>query len=113
MVPIVGSHKLLLRWTPNVISDAIWCAGGTFIVGAGHQVFCFGTPSLAVGYDRPDLVTKNDNHSVPEKPMLFERVAHVNGPLPDYHPQILLQCLLWGQCNVPYDRNQGSHCLRP
>lgn len=27
---------------------------------------------------------------------LFEYVARQNGPLPDYHPQMLLQCLLWG-----------------
>jgi hypothetical protein len=27
---------------------------------------------------------------------LFEHVARHNGPLWDYHPQMLLQCLLWG-----------------
>jgi hypothetical protein len=27
---------------------------------------------------------------------LFEYVARHNGPLDDYHPQMLLQCLLWG-----------------
>ena len=28
---------------------------------------------------------------------LFKTVARQNGPLPDYHPQMLLQCLLWGK----------------
>jgi hypothetical protein len=28
---------------------------------------------------------------------LFEYVARLNGPLADYHPQMLLQCLLWGK----------------
>jgi RAVE protein 1 C terminal len=27
---------------------------------------------------------------------LMEYVARQNGPLDDYHPQMLLQCLLWG-----------------
>lgn len=27
---------------------------------------------------------------------LFEYVARENGPLEQYHPQMLLQCLLWG-----------------
>jgi hypothetical protein len=27
---------------------------------------------------------------------LFEYVARQNGPLEDYHPQMILQCLLWG-----------------
>lgn len=36
-----------------------------------------------------------DGSSPPES--LFEYVARNNGPLVDYHPQMLLQCLLWGQ----------------
>jgi hypothetical protein len=28
---------------------------------------------------------------------LFEYVARLNGPLADYHPQMLLQSLLWGK----------------
>lgn len=27
---------------------------------------------------------------------LFEYVARENGPLEQFHPQMLLQCLLWG-----------------
>lgn len=28
---------------------------------------------------------------------LFQTVVSRNGPLPDHHPQMLLQCLLWGR----------------
>lgn len=31
-----------------------------------------------------------------EDESLFEYVARRNGPLEDYHPQMILQCLLWG-----------------
>lgn len=47
------------------------------------------------------------NESVPgdqeHHESLFEAVNAHNGPLVDYHPQMLLQCLLWGmyQVSVP------------
>lgn len=64
------------------VSDSIWLAGGTFVVGAGHLLLKYGEhPSSQIGKDEDGL---------------FERVAWLNGPLPDYHPQMILQCLLWG-----------------
>lgn len=35
-------------------------------------------------------------HGQPATTGLFEDVTRLNGPLPDYHPQMILQCLLWG-----------------
>lgn len=90
----------LKKWTPNPISDSIWCAGGTLMVAAGHQIFCFGTeePRVSEPPSAPVVSSiESPNHApVLRKPSLFERVVRVNGPLPDYHPQMLLQCLLWG-----------------
>ncbi|KAJ7786153.1 RAVE protein 1 C terminal-domain-containing protein [Mycena metata] len=67
---------------PYQISDSIWLANGSLLVGAGHQMYLFGQP-------RPSAAEA----SPPES--LFEHVARQNGPLEDYHPQMLLQCLLW------------------
>ncbi|KAF8323322.1 hypothetical protein DL93DRAFT_2050227 [Clavulina sp. PMI_390] len=92
-------HGQMLQWTPNRIADSIWCAGGTLIVGAGHQVFHFGTASLYSGYQRIDApagVVKPTSRTAP----LFERAARMNSPLPDYHPQMLLQCLLWDKVEL-------------
>lgn len=68
---------------PHPISDSIWLARGTLLVGAGHLMFMYGqkTPSTP-GETEPES--------------LFEHVARLNGPLDDYHPQMILQCLLWG-----------------
>ncbi|KAJ7099614.1 RAVE protein 1 C terminal-domain-containing protein [Mycena crocata] len=74
---------------PYQISDSIWLANGSLLVGAGHQMYLFGqqTPS---GKEEP-----------PES--LFEHVARQNGPLEDYHPQMLLQCLLWEKVELVKD----------
>ncbi|OAX44398.1 hypothetical protein K503DRAFT_383768 [Rhizopogon vinicolor AM-OR11-026] len=65
------------------ISDSIWLANGSFLIGAGHQLFLFGQTA----------------HQKDQEP-LFQYVARHNGPLEDYHPQMLLQCLLWGKVEL-------------
>ncbi|KAI6007216.1 RAVE protein 1 C terminal-domain-containing protein [Pisolithus albus] len=69
-------------FVPYPISDSIWLANGSFLVGAGHQMFLF---------------SQNSSFARDTPCSLFESVARSNGPLDDYHPQMLLQCLLWGK----------------
>ena len=64
------------------ISDSIWLAYGTLLIGSGHQMSLYGLPHQP---------SREDSEG------LFEYVARLNGPLADYHPQMLLQCLLWGE----------------
>lgn len=71
---------------PYPISDSVWLTNGSLLVGAGHLMFLYG--QLTHEYAGP----KSKNHTR----TLFDYVAHQNGPLLDYHPQMLLQCLLWG-----------------
>ncbi|THH06398.1 hypothetical protein EW145_g4114 [Phellinidium pouzarii] len=81
------------------IADSIWLAGGTFLVGAGHHMLQYG-----------QLGRLNDNED--KHIGLFERVAQLNGPLPDYHPQMILQCLLWGKIELVKDVIINLfHCL--
>jgi hypothetical protein len=47
-------------------------------------MYLFGQPNRNTGSESP-----SEN--------LFEHVALQNGPLMDFHPQMLLQCLLWGE----------------
>lgn len=69
-------------FVPYPITDSIWLANGSLLVGAGHQMFLYAQTS-SVDAGRTEC-------------SLFEYVARINGPLEDYHPQMLLQCLLWG-----------------
>ncbi|KAA1467902.1 hypothetical protein DENSPDRAFT_906985 [Dentipellis sp. KUC8613] len=66
---------------PHPISDSIWLSHGSLLVGSGHQMCLYGQPAPSEGVEPPEG--------------LFEYVARLNGPLEDYHPQMLLQCLLW------------------
>ncbi|KAE9408257.1 WD repeat-containing protein [Gymnopus androsaceus JB14] len=75
---------------PYPISDSIWLANSSLLVGAGHQMLLYGPPKLTV-------------KDTAETESLFEYVARQNGPLPDYHPQMLLQCLLWEKIELVKD----------
>ncbi|KAJ7630787.1 RAVE protein 1 C terminal-domain-containing protein [Roridomyces roridus] len=66
-------------YIPYQISDSIWLANGTLLM----------------------LVFGQDSSSPSES--LFEHVASHNGPLEDYHPQMLLQCLLWDKVELVKD----------
>ncbi|KAG2154690.1 RAVE protein 1 C terminal-domain-containing protein [Suillus clintonianus] len=65
------------------IRDSIWLAHGSFLIAAGHQLFLFGQTALQK-----------------DQEPLFQYIARQNGPLEDYHPQMLLQCLLWGKVEL-------------
>ncbi|EIN14095.1 WD repeat-containing protein [Punctularia strigosozonata HHB-11173 SS5] len=74
---------------PQSISDSIWLANGSFLVGAGPVSLIysqFGRRNIAGGQESSES--------------LFEHVARHNGPLDDYHPQMLLQCLLWDRVQL-------------
>ncbi|EIW86859.1 hypothetical protein CONPUDRAFT_46132 [Coniophora puteana RWD-64-598 SS2] len=72
---------------PYRISDSIWLHDGSLLVAAGH-VLCLYSQATA---------------SSDGSEGLFEHVARHNGVLPDYHPQMLLQCLLWGKLELVKD----------
>jgi RAVE protein 1 C terminal len=82
LVPKEYTLSLAQSLLPHPISDSIWLAYGTLLVGSGHQMCLYGR------------IRQAENEEAEEG--LFEYVARLNGPLADYHPQMLLQCLLWG-----------------
>ncbi|ELU39867.1 WD repeat-containing protein [Rhizoctonia solani AG-1 IA] len=80
------------RLIPYHISDSIWLAGGLLLVGAGHQMLL---------YDNSEEPTPlNNKPREQHSGNLFEIVSSHNGPLEDHHPQMLLQCLLWGKIDL-------------
>ena len=54
-------------------------------------MFLYGQPKL-----QPKVSLIKNPDPEPTEQGLFEYVARGNGPLEQFHPQMLLQCLLWG-----------------
>lgn len=77
---------LLVSSIPHQINDSIWLRGGSLFVGTGQLMSLYG--------QQPPSQISGDDGS------LFEHVARHNGPLDEYHPQMILQCLLWGRHNL-------------
>ena len=86
------------RYTSAPINDSIWLAGGSLAIGAGNQIYLF---SRFLDRNSPVPSPSASARSVvldPEGPEdLFQLIAWQNGPLLDYHPTVLAQCLIWGK----------------
>lgn len=77
------------RYTSVPIADSIWIAGGSLAVATGNQIYVFSR----------FLEAKDDDHEdTPED--IFQLIAHENGPLWDYQPTQLMQCLLWDKIDL-------------
>ncbi|WRT63649.1 uncharacterized protein IL334_000572 [Kwoniella shivajii] len=89
------------RHTPVPIRDSIWLAGGSLAVGTGNQIYLF---SRFLGRDSPTPSPAGSVKSMAldeEEPEdIFQLIAHRNGPLVDYHPTQLGQCLLWDKSDL-------------
>ncbi|KZT31551.1 hypothetical protein SISSUDRAFT_713707 [Sistotremastrum suecicum HHB10207 ss-3] len=86
-------HKIdITLLTSHSIIDSIWLSGGSLLVGAGHQMFLYGRSEQSASTE-----------AVPRTNYLLEYVLQQNAPLVDFHPQVLLQCLLWGRVELVKD----------
>lgn len=83
------------QYTTHGIGDSIWLGGGSLALGAGNQLFI---PDNRV--DVNDETTRQliGKHNVSTSTNnLFEACAILNGPLPIYHPQLLIQSIFAGK----------------
>ncbi|CAO1632061.1 unnamed protein product [Parajaminaea phylloscopi] len=67
------------------ITDVKWLSTGSIAVALGHTLHVVG-PEIAKVVDGPST--------------LVEAAYAEQGPLPPYHPNVLVQCLLWGKVEV-------------
>ena len=83
------------EYTTHCIGDSIWLGGGCLAIGAGNQLFIQDN-SIDVRDDTTRQIIGKHNVSNTTN-NLFEACAILNGPLPFYHPQLLIQCVFFGK----------------
>jgi hypothetical protein len=82
------------EFTSHPIGDSVWLGGGSFVIGAGNQLFVQ-DPKINISAElRPDVRTSPADSAGVD---IFKLVSRLNGPLPVYHPQYLAQCILSGK----------------
>ncbi|KAF5002283.1 hypothetical protein FGRMN_500 [Fusarium graminum] len=83
--------------TPHPIGDSTWLGDGHLVIGAGNQMF---VQDRHVGVSESmktdlRLPSRKDGNLD-----LFQVVQRFNGPLPVFHPQFLIQCILSGKATL-------------
>lgn len=75
--------------TAHTIGDSIWMKNGTFVVASGNQLY---TKDKSL-----DLTDPFTHRSIGSRKILSNDILHLNsvlnGPLPVYHPQFLIQAI--------------------
>ncbi|RGP63431.1 regulator of v-atpase in vacuolar membrane 1 [Fusarium longipes] len=83
--------------TPHPIGDSTWLGDGHLVIGAGNQMFVqdrYVGVSESMKTDLRLPLRKDGNLD------LFQVVQRFNGPLPVFHPQFLIQCILSGKATL-------------
>jgi WD40 repeat protein len=82
------------QYTSHRIGDSIWLKNGTFVVGAGNQLY-IQDEKIDVHDDttRHLLGSRYTSATLENINNIFDICAVINGPLPVYHPQLLVQSI--------------------
>ncbi|KAF2403852.1 hypothetical protein EJ06DRAFT_488764 [Trichodelitschia bisporula] len=83
--------------SPHPIGDSVWLGGGAFVIGMGNQLVVQDKSLPASNNRLPDMrlsAKEKTSHDI------FSVVRRLNGPLPVYHPQFLMQTLLSGKLHL-------------
>ncbi|KAF4333564.1 RAV1 [Fusarium beomiforme] len=83
--------------TPHPIGDSTWLGDGHLVIGAGNQMF---VQDRHVGVSESMKTDLRLPLRKDGKLDLFQVVQRFNGPLPVFHPQFLMQCILSGKATL-------------
>lgn len=87
----------ITNFTSHNIGDAIWLKDGTLVIGAGNQMF-ISDKELDLINDKFTRKSIGSRNIVTND--IFNLSAVLNGSLPLYHPQFLIQLLFQGKVDI-------------
>lgn len=94
------------EYTSHEIGDAIWIDGGYLVIGGGNQFFIddkwveLGQNSTSNSLDSTIKQLLVGFKSDQNRFLISNLAKILNGPLPVYHPQFLIQCLLMNEVKM-------------
>ncbi|PWN51218.1 hypothetical protein IE53DRAFT_379141 [Violaceomyces palustris] len=86
----------MIGLTINPIQDLTWMRGDLLLIASACQIYLYGPTVEEEKVKRNDSIMQEE---VEEK-FVAEILAQRTGPLPDYHPHMLQQCLVWGKIDT-------------
>lgn len=81
------------QYTDHDIGDSIWLENGTFVVGVGNQLILQDEKVNVNDSTTRALLESRSTAQAVENRTIFDVCAVMNGPLPLYHPQLVIQLL--------------------
>lgn len=88
-------------YTPHEIGDSVWLKDGTFVIGAGNQLFIQDCHvDMKDEKMRRILQVRNTISAVESASTIYDIAAVLNGPLALYHPQFLIQAIYVDRLDV-------------
>lgn len=88
------------QFTSHPIGDSIWLRNGTFVVGAGNQFFIQDNKVDVSDPTTKELLGSRNTALLNQEDTIFDICAVLNGPLPLYHPQLLIQSVFANKTHV-------------
>lgn len=87
--------------TTHEIGDSIWLGDGTFVIGAGNQLFIQDARVDLNDEAMRDLLNSRGlMNTLEEATTIFDIATILNGPLPVYHPQLVIQLIYSGRLDL-------------
>ncbi|KAF4554481.1 putative RAVE protein 1 [Elsinoe fawcettii] len=82
---------IIPQYNPHPIGDSVWLSDGSLAIGAGNQMYL---TSDTIDLQK-DLAAELQS-SIPHNRAshIHQLVRRMNGPLPVFHPQFIMQCVL-------------------